>query len=262
MRALKNLTRADLVRLRRSAPLRGLALLTLLSGLFLLGSWYATNRAFLHSGDLELYLPLDFFLFHHAPYLSYLAAAFSCLVLGTEFLSGAIRTKAALGHSRHSIYLSLLLQITLGVLVLSLLHPLALLVAGMPLYGPLQAEPAVFLAALAGMVFLSLVLAALFTALYLGSRLSPSAATVACALLALGMHWSTTQLKIQLEVYQVQGLRRILFSALQDILPSGQAAQLSAMDVRHLPAMVLWSILLVVLTTALGISGSQKRDLN
>ncbi len=261
MCALKNLTRAGLVRLRRSVPLRGLALLTLLSGFSLLGSWYAADQAFLRSGEMDLYRPLDFFLFHHAPYLSYLAAAFACLVLGTELLSGAIRSRAALGHSRSSIYLSLLVQVTLGVLVLGLLRPLVLLAAGMPLYGPMRAGPAVFLAALAGMVFLSLSLSALFTALCLGPSLSPAASTAVCAILALGMHWSAVQLKIQLEVYHVQGFRRTLFSALQDILPSCQAARLSDMDVRRLPVMVLWSVLLAALATALGISCFRKRDL-
>ena len=259
---MRSLIRAELFRLRRSRSLWGLLLLTLLYGLGSLASWLATNRVLVESGEPERVRTLDVFLFHHAPYLIYIAAGFVCLFLGAASLSGGIRTRAALGDARKHIYLSLQVSATLGLFVLGLLFPFVIWAAGRPLYGPLPQGVRGFLACLLGTFFLCVTLGALFTALCLGSGLSPSLSPLPCAVLCLAAHHAAIQIKLDLELGRVQGSLRLLWLFLYDFLPTGQALQLNSMEADHLPVWILCSLLLSALCTAAGLAAFRRLDLN
>ena len=261
---MKNLLRAELVRLRRSPGLWAAAVLALAFSVSMLFSWLRSNQMFLAMGDEGRILHTEDFLFCHARYLSYLIAGFAALYLGAEFSSGGVRNKIARGVSRTRVYLSHLIAVALGGSVVCAVPPAVSLMVGLPLYGPPTVGAGAILTALAGTLGTALALSALFTAIVtaLGGR---AAAVVPCAALALAGYVAASHIKIYLlQCEQLPGadarwygLCRLLY----DFLPAGQLAQYAALETGDLPAMAGYALALAALSAAVGPALFRRQEL-
>ena len=274
---MAKLLRANFSRLWKSRVFYvGLAFTVLLNVFLVIDGW--------HSGKLGYPEPLEDMLFQNCIIIGFVSAVFVGMFLGTEYSDGTIRNKIAVGHTRTSIYLAnltvcaaasvLLLLISLAVgfgLGSFLLDPLGLPIKTLLLY--------ILIGTLNTLAFSSI-----FT---LAAMLSPSKASgaVLCLVLALCLLFAASLVGGMLsepEMVQgyalndegqvvfsdpspnpryVSGSKRAVLEVIYDILPTGQAFQLSNNECVHPARLPAFSLLLTLVTTAAGALLFRRRDL-
>lgn len=216
-----------------------------------------------------------------------LLPVFCSLFLGTEFSEGTIRNKLIIGHSRSSIYLSNLVLCTAAGLLMALAHMLFSLCIGVPLLGffdPVIPRSIIFIS-IGCSIVLTLANAAIYTFVAMLNQ-NKTVTSVICILsafllLMVGFYirsrlmetemWepyayvAETGEVIQEEAspnpYYVSGIKRDAYEFLNDFLPGGQACSLISLPAAHPGQMALYSGLIAIVFTGLGIYCFQRKDI-
>ena len=274
---MAKLLRANFSRLWKSRIFYvGLAFMLLLNVFLVIDGWNSGRQGYPES--------LEDMLFQNCIIIGFVCAVVVGMFLGTEYSDGTIRNKIAVGHTRASIYLAnlivcaaasallLLISLALGFGLGSfLLDPLGLPMKALLLY-----------------TCIGLLTTVSFASIYtLVAMLSPSKASgaVLCLVLALCLLFVTSAVEGALtepEMVQdfeiaadgmpilgelhpnpryVTGTKRAVLEVAYDLLPTGQAFQISNNECAHPARLPAFSLLLTLATSAAGALLFRRRDL-
>lgn len=225
---------------------------------------------------------LDSGFFMSALLIGIILAVFCSLFIGTEHHEGTIRNKIIVGHKREFIYLSNFLTCSSIAITLCLVYFIAYLSIGIPLLGFFVADMKVIVFILITVLVLSITFASLFT---LVAMLSQNKAIIAvtCILLSFGLLFTGTILNGMLDAPQtitaysmgtdgqqtaqemdnpkyLEGTKREIVQFLYDVIPGGQAIQCSTMKIVNPTRLPLYSLVIIVLTTGVGVWFFKKKD--
>ena len=274
---MAKLLRANLSRLWKSRIFYvGLIFMLLLNVFLVLDGW--------NSGRQGYPEPLEDMLFQNCIIIGFVCSVFVGMFLGTEYSDGTIRNKIAVGHTRASIYLANLI-VCAAASALLLLISLALgFGLGSFLLDPLGLPMKVLLLYTCIGLLTTVSFASIYT---LVAMLSPSKASgaVLCLVLALVLLFATSAVEGTLtepEMVQdfimsvdgtpnlgephpnpryVTGTKRAVLEVIYDILPTGQAFQISNNECAHPARLPAFSLLVALVTSAAGALLFRRRDL-
>ena len=237
-----------------------------------------------HSGRQGYPQPLEDMLFQNCIIIGFVCAVVVGMFLGTEYSDGTIRNKIAVGHTRVSIYIANLI-ICAAASALLLLISLAI---GFGLGSFLLAPLGLPLKALLLYTLIGLLTTVSFASIYtLVAMLSPSKASgaVLCLVLSLVLLFATSAVEgtlIEPEMVQdyvmtengmpipgdphpnpryVAGTKRAVLEVIYDVLPTGQAFQISNNECARPARLPAFSLLLTLVTSAAGAILFRRRDL-
>lgn len=241
----------------------------------------------LRNSALNLYpvtLGLDTFLPGCFLFIGCFAAVFAALFLGTEYSDGVIRNKLIAGHSRDAVYLSSLLLCAAYSLLVCAASIAAVLVVGVPLLGP-PADLLLLLKRLGCGVLLVAAFSGLFTLPAMLIR-NKSVLSVFNTICFFGLLFSAIYIMQRLEAQEfimeasyvldgeyipgeyipnpayLRGAARAIFEFFEEFLPTGQSFLISQLEVPHPLRLGLYSLLVTVLTTLVGILAFRKKDIS
>lgn len=274
---MAKLLRANLSRLWKSRIFYvGLIFMLLLNVFLVIDGW--------NSGRQGYPEPLEDVLFQNCIIIGFVCAVVVGMFLGTEYSDGTIRNKIAVGHTRVSIYLANLI-VCAAASALLLLISLALgFGLGSFLLDPLGLPMKVLLLYTCIGLLTTVSFASIYT---LVAMLSPSKASgaVLCLVLALVLLFATSAVEGTLtepEMVQdfimsvdgtpnlgephpnpryVTGTKRAVLEVIYDILPTGQAFQISNNECAHPARLPAFSLLVALVTSAAGALLFRRRDL-
>lgn len=274
---MAKLLRANLSRLWKSRIFYiGLAFMLLLNVFLVLDGWNYGRQGYPE--------PLEDMLFQNCIIIGFVSAVVVGMFLGTEYSDGTIRNKIAVGHTRASIYLANLI-VCAAASALLLLISLALgFGLGSFLLDPLGLPMKVLLLYSCIGLLTTVSFASIYT---LVAMLSPSKASgaVLCLVLALVLLFATSAVEGTLtepEMVQdfimsvdgtpnlgephpnpryVTGTKRAVLEVIYDILPTGQAFQISNNECAHPARLPAFSLLVALVTSAAGALLFRRRDL-
>lgn len=244
----------------------------------------------LQTGMVEV---LDNVFFNFALFTGFVSAVFCSLFIGTEYSDGTIRNKLVVGHGRNAIYLSNLIVSAAAGLLMNLAYIVAVSAVGIPLFGLPQIGAAGMALLLLCSLFMTLSFTAIFTLIgmliqnkalvatlsiigalvilvfgsYVGSRLDAPefyegysfTETADGVVTSYGEEGQNTE-KIPNPLY-LEGAEREIFQFVYDFLPGGQAIQIFLVSVAHPWRLVLYSLVIVALTTGCGLWFFRKKDI-
>lgn len=270
-----NLLSADFYRLRKSAAFwLALAATLVYTGLIVLVCWD-------HCADgtgnytLEAILTAGFGLMGYLCVPSLILAPLLAVYLGTEHSEHTIRNKLITGHTKTGVYLAELAICVLTALALDILF---MLLAGLLCVWPVLQMSGALLRVPVGQLAAWLAVALLARAAYasviklmatfLNRKTSASIAALLLVMAAMlvcrmgfGMiHSLENALAIGKPV--INGESRLAFwHLLMDILPTGQYLQVSRLDTPNLWRMPLFSLVIIAVSTRVGLAVFRRKDL-
>lgn len=277
---MSKLLRADTARMKRSREFwLCLAVFCIVTVVSVFTTWHEKKML----GESSEYT-LDSTLFQFTAISGFFCAALAGLFVGSDYSNGTIRNKLIAGHRRSSIYFSNL-AVTMAASVIMCAAAAAVTVAfGVPLLGNLSTD----LPQVALMLLSSLLTGAACGALYtMITALLPgtASAVVVCFGVSLAMLFAASWLQSQLiepemaaelislvdgkpvfsdpepNPLYIGGIKRTVYELLADLLPAGQASQISNFECERLARFPALSILLIVVTSVIGWLGFRKRDI-
>lgn len=231
-------------------------------------------------------IPLDSTFFMGAAFIGVLLSVFCSLFIGTEYNDGTIRNKIIAGQKRIAIYLSNLFTCILAGIIMCGACMIACLCVGLPLLGSFQTEWNILLSFILCIFFLSMAFSSLFTFIAMICRSKASSAAI-CILTAFFFIFAATYIQAQLSeperydsyIYMdasgnivteepeenpnyIRGTKRKVYKFLNDFFPGGQAFQIAQMSSKHPDLLILYSGILIIITTGAGIFIFRQKDLN
>ena len=272
---MRNLLAANFYRLRKSSAFwLALAATLAYTGLIVLVCWD-------HCADgtgnytLEAILTAGFGLMGYLCIPSLILAPLLAVYLGTEHSEHTVRNKLITGHSKAGVYLAELAVCILTALTLDILF---MLLAGLLCVWPVLQMSGVLLRVSVGQLSAWIAAALLARAAYasviklvatvlerktgasIAALLLVAAAMLVCRT-AFGMiHSLESALAAGRPVINAEG-RLAFWHLLMDILPTGQAIQVSRLDTPNLWRMPLMSLAVIAVSTGLGLAVFRKKDL-
>lgn len=229
-------------------------------------------------------IKLDNFVFGYSLMIGIVAAVFCSLFLGTEYSDGTIRNKLIVGHTRVSIYLSMLVTSSIAAVLMCLAFVIVVCAAGIPLVGFVEAGVWAFAIILLDSLVMVCAVCSILTMI---SMLTPNKAIAAIIsiFVMLGLLVLAVDIVQKLtapEFYPIMEVSeagefltdetipnpnyltdevRPLYEYALDILPTGQAYQFASMAAVRLWQMPLYSLAIVALSTIVGIVFFRKKDI-
>lgn len=211
------------------------------------------------------------------------ASVFCSMFSGTEYSNRTIRNKLVVGHLRSSIYLSSLITSVAAVMIMTVVFLLSYCTIGSFLLESPIAKPK----ELIFMIFISIFTVIAYVSIFhMLSMLitKKSISAVLCLLLFFGLLMLAFVIKEKLDAPEfVQGYgmtangielldpkpnpkylqpaARRIYQYFLDILPTGQSIELMFFSVVHPYLMMLYSVVISVTTTFLGILIFKKKDI-
>lgn len=234
------------------------------------------------AGADRLYLDDVFFNFYQI--LSVFLAAGIGLIVGTEYSDGTLRNKLVAGHSRSTVYFSLLFTGMISTVLVLVAHGAITYVLGRFLFGNVQMPVLQFVELVLLAALDAFVLAALFTAIALNCS-SKAASAVICLILSLMLAFGANVIGNKLTEPEmtydgivitqngiefgemihnpayISGMTRKVFEFVYDLLPSGQFMQIQTMDLERMIRWAPLALLLLIGITAVGCGIFRKRDI-
>lgn len=227
--------------------------------------------------------------FQYAPFVGFVVAVFTGMFLGEEYNSGAIRNKLIVGHRRKDIYLSSLVLSLSAAVIMCLTYIIACCAVGLPLLGGFKDVGAGWVVVIVLCTMLmACALGALFTLIAMLCQ-SKSATSVICLVLMIVLLFTGAFINSRLsepETYQgyamynaetgqvivqeepepnpsyVGGTTREVLEFLDRFLPAGQAIHYCNMELSDpFWEMPLYSLIIIVATTGIGMISFKKKDI-
>ena len=269
VKVMRKLLSANLTRLWKNKTF-------LIANLFVflgsIGFNWLNYRTELKYADTVIYVETT--LFNLFPLLNFVCGIFISLFLGTEFDENTIRNKIIVGHTRSKIYFANYLTCIAASLLLLAEMLLFSGIAGWILLGEFGMDWTQILFLILCCIFVTAVCSAIFVALTMNIH-SKSGSVVASMVLMLALTFAASYIDSRLAespmTYSnvtitmdgvqygdlidnpayVGGTARTVMEFLYDLLPTGQAAQLSSMDIFN-PVRFLFCDLAWILPTGAG----------
>ncbi|WP_280140366.1 ABC transporter permease subunit [Paenibacillus jilunlii] len=210
-------------------------------------------------------------------------AAFVSLFLGTEYSDGTIRNKLIVGHRKSGLYLSNLLISFVAGLIFAIVYIVIVMVGSSLVLASFEVDWNMILLSLTSSVLLIMAYASFYTMM---SMLFQNKAAVAVTTLItfFVLLIMATQLQSRLsaeEFYLVdtltdtgkyvqksvanhnypRGTERAVYQFLYDFLPTGQANQIAMNNVADFVKLWIYSLVITVMTTVIGLLGFGKKDI-
>lgn len=226
---------------------------------------------------------LDEVFFTYAVMIGVLCAVFCSLFLGTDYSDGTIRNKLIVGHTRLSMYVSNLIVSITAALLMCIAFIVSVSVVGIPLLGFLNMSLKKIFLELLGSTVMVVAFCALCTSI---SMLNQNKTTVAVISIVgfFALLFTATYIGMRLDepeynsgfILTEQGVEegepepnpnylndqeRRVYEFLYDFLPTGQAMQYSSLTAVHLRQMILYSMVITVVSTGIGIFAFQRKDI-
>lgn len=223
-------------------------------------------------------------LFQYEILAGFIGAILAGLFLGTEYSDGTIRNKVAVGHTRAAIYLSNLIVSLAAIALLTLLALATGLASGLLL----GLEKSISAGEIALNLGCGLLSSAAFMSLYTMIAMlahSKASGAVLCLIVVLCMLFASLWIDGALSQPEVErdyvmmvdgapilsdprpnplyvsGAKRTFLEFAYDLLPFGQAVQLSNNNAERMERFPALSLLVVLTTSAAGMVLFRKRDL-
>lgn len=218
----------------------------------------------------------------YAVFIGIVMAIFCSFFVGQEYSDGTIRNKIISGKKRTDIYLANFITCTIVSEVICCAFFLAYLCVGIPLLGFFSTDIKIVLKLFLVVIFLSAVFSAIYTLVAMSST-NKAITAVICILLAflflfIGiqlnnmLHQPETVLGMVMEegtqVYKefsnpdyLNAEARKIIQFAYDFIPGGQVAQCMSMEVVNLALLPVYSLIIVLSTTSIGLFIFQKKDL-
>ncbi|MDE6203583.1 MAG: ABC transporter permease, partial [Lachnospiraceae bacterium] len=230
---------------------------------------------------------IDESFFSYTSFMVILFSAFCSLFIGTEYNDGTIRNKLIVGHKRMDIYLSNLTACIIAGVIMCIAYLIPYLITGIPLLGFFIVDNISTIWIFLGCnLVLLIALAAIFTLVSMLNQNKALSAVICIlglfVLLMLGamiedglnqpeyfedyayMDPETKELVIvpsTANPYYIRGTQRQIYEFLSDFLPGSQIIRLSAMDAPSPEILAMYSGIIAVATTSLGIFFFGKEDI-
>ncbi len=274
---MSKLLYANFVRLKHDTCFWVILLVMAAIGVILPVGSYHNMRHMQQFADYVIAIPLENLFQSYIPLIVIFGAAFCSLFIGTEYSDGTIRNKVIVGHRRTDVYLSNLIVCFAAECVMCLVFFAANLCAGIPLLGFFQCGFGIIL----GYMGCTFVLCAAVTALYtLVAMLSQNKAVAAviCTLGIVFMIFGGAYLNARItepEIFEgytyidaagnieeseamvnpnyISGTKRDVYEFLNEFLPGNQTVLLWQGVAVHLWQMALYSGMIAVAVTGVGI---------
>ena len=274
---MRNLLSAECFRLRKSR-----LFWAVLFAYILLSVSIIWDNAQAQRNGYEVYLEDIYFQF--AILLGFFLAGFLPLHIGVDYSDGSLRNKCIAGHSRASIYLSVLSAAIFSSLILCVATIAVNSLLGLSLLGGFQLEAPQLIMMLLASLLLCLAYSSQHVML---SMLISNRAVCAVTSLVLVIAMSLLVGKLdsmlrQAEIARdmialvdgkpvfsdpypnplyVSGLKRTIYEFLYDFFPIGQGAQLSNLEAERLTRFPALSLLFTLLTTGVGLLAFSRKDI-
>lgn len=231
-------------------------------------------------------MPLDKIFFAYPIVVGILLATLAGLLLSTEYGEGTIRNKLVAGHKRQAIYLSNLIICAVAGILMQLCFTLAICAVGIPRLGLPELGLSTLLYLYLISILCTLTLAALYTMLgMLITRRSGGVVVsilLAVLLVVFGAVCSSRLNEPEyfdsyfysdatgnvaeegkaLNTNYLTGAKREVYQFIYDLQPMGQALQLTTMEMTCPDRLPLYSLLVIALTTGVGVAVFRKKDIN
>ena len=225
---------------------------------------------------------LDSVIFVFMPLVGIAISVFVSMFAGTEYSDGTIRNKLIVGLPRTSIYLSNFITCVIGGFIMITAAYCFGIVLGLPLFGPPEiALQQILLFAVNGIVMAAAYISIFYMVTMLNS--SKTNAAVLSILIAFGLLFAAAGVYSRLSQPEyidqmlmkngemimetvknpnyLTGMKREIYQNIMDFLPSGQAMQITNMNVLHPVRMLLYSGVIIIISNAAGIYLFRKKDI-
>ena len=189
------------------------------------------------------------------------SAVFVPLFLGTEHSDKTIRNKIISGHTRWEIYSASLVSAAVGVLIICLTPLVTAFIMAVPGGGHLGSSPAEFALSLTILIAANMAMCGIYliSAMLVTSRANNIVLTF---VIWFGAIFITATIDELLKIPQLSDsvLKKILRCA-YDITPVGQVLQLQIGECRNAGLFPVYSLLVIMAATGLGLIFFRRKDL-
>lgn len=224
---------------------------------------FAQHKVHLAYGQI---ITLDKVFFGYSLLIGILTAILSSLFLGTEYSDGTMRNKVICGHQKINIYFSNLVTIIIAALLLCAAYLVTITVVGTPLLGFVTQSYDAILLKLLGSIALVIAFSSIFTLISMvcvDKTISAIISVLGVAIFTV-IAWHLNDYTDWLDSPVTPVYLCLTF--FHSFLPTGQAIQYGDIDnyalpITHIWEMLLFSLLVATVTTAIGSRIFRKKDL-
>lgn len=217
-----------------------------------------------------------------ALFIGIVMAVFCSLFIGTEYSDGTIRNKVVIGQKRTSIYLSNLIICAIVSIVMCAAFLIAYICVGIPLLGIFEMDIKSVLLFTLSLFVLAIAFASIFTLISMLNH-NKAITAVVCILLAFLLLFIGVQLNKMLnepetnmglimtengQEYQeipnpnyLEDGKREVVQFLYDFVPGGQALQCVSLETNNIAVLPVYSLIIIILTTGIGMFFFRKKEL-
>lgn len=229
-------------------------------------------------------MPLDICFFAYASVIGIVISVFISLYIGTEYSDGTIRNKLIIGHTRPVIYLANLFTCMVTALLMTIAYMVPAAILGRSLMGNFQLGAKAVLILSFGSMLMVVAMSAIFTLISMLIQNKAVAAIFAVGgifvflfaaiYLTSALSQPETYTGYELDVNgqmvegeeepnpsYVSGTKRVIYETLLDVIPTGQSIQYSGTDVKYPGRLPVYSAVIAVVTTGIGVVVFRKKDL-
>lgn len=236
----------------------------------------------------KIYVDAQYFmediLFVTLPYMAFYCATFVSLFLGIEYEQGTIRNKLLVGHTRASVYCSNLIVCIVASVIMLAVMLITGWILGICTLQDFYLEPSRLALVLLCSVLITVTFSAFATAVTMNIS-NRAICVVILFMLILGMLMGSAYLDGALSAQEmtyeyvlmteagmeygdlipnpnyVSGTKRVVYEFLIDLLPTGQASQITNFEFSRCIRWPVLSLAVIVVTSILGFIGFKKKDI-
>lgn len=216
-------------------------------------------------------------------YIGLFIAIFISIFVGKEYSEGIIRNKIIVGHSRISIYLSKLIITVVASILCELIYVIIVLLIGLPLFGNLQMSASQLVMSMLNTFLIIIVYCSIFNFItMICSEITFSAVIsiiffIVIFVLESYFGYIANSPKYTTNSYWENGVEYIISQELNPnypgdskvklaktiylLIPQGQAAKITNMDMESLYQMPIYSITLIIIINIVGVYLFSKKEL-
>lgn len=225
---------------------------------------------------------IDNVFFHYAMFIGILMAVFCSFFVGTEYSDGTIRNKVVAGKKRIDIYCSNFITCAVVSLLICAGFFTPYLCIGIPLLGFFTADIKIVLLFAVTVVALSVAFSSIFNLIAMLSS-NKAVTAVICILAAFLLLFTGIKLNGMMnEPETVLGMtigdngeqheempnpdylnddERKIVQFFYDFIPGGQVAQCASLEAVNLPLLPIYSTIIILSTTGIGMCCFKRKDL-
>jgi ABC-2 type transport system permease protein len=226
---------------------------------------------------------LDRVFFIYAVIIGLVSSVFCGLFIGTEHGDGTLRNKLIVGHTKTSVYLANLIVSIAAGFIFCIAFILPMLVIGIARLGFFEMGIPSALVLFGITLALSAAFSGVFTliSMLLQNKAAAAVACILCFVVLFGVAAAVNSRLQEPEFYgsyvmsvtgvseyqnepnpnYLTGTKRELYQFALDFLPTGQSVQFVEMSMEHIWQLPLYSLLILILTSAAGVLAFQREDI-